>query len=61
MTLKELENILPAKQFVRIHKSFIVSLKKINTLDGNTLGVGEYKLPIGKSYKSAIEEVFKLN
>lgn len=57
-SLKELEEKLPDKQFVRIHKSFIVSIKYIDTLEGNIVEINQEKLPVGKSYKAAIERVF---
>jgi len=40
--------------FVRIHKSFIVNLKKIEKLEGNRLIIGTKKLPIGTSYKQIV-------
>ena len=54
-SLKSIEQNLPADQFIRIHRSYIVPIKKIKTLDGNQVQIGEKLLPIGRSYK---EEVF---
>ncbi len=61
LTMKELESVLPEDQFIRIHKSYIVSINAINSLDGNMLGIGKYKLPIGKSYKKSVEGIFRKN
>jgi DNA-binding LytR/AlgR family response regulator len=60
ITLKELEEILPEDQFVRIHKSFIVSIKDIDTLEGNLLELCGIKLSIGSSYREKVEKIFKI-
>lgn len=58
ISLKELEEALPKDQFIRIHKSYIVSINEIASLEGNTLEVDEQQLPVGKSYKDAVLEIF---
>jgi DNA-binding LytR/AlgR family response regulator len=55
-SLKSLEESLPAERFIRIHKSYIVAIGKIDTLEGNLIHVGTEKLPIGANYR---EEVVK--
>ncbi len=50
-TLKDLEEQLPQKQFIRIHKSYIVAIKEIDAIEGNIVEVGDNKLPIGHTYK----------
>ena len=60
-SLKELEDKLPEKKFIRIHKSYIVSVKKIDSLDGNMIEIAGEKLPIGKSFKSNVSELFGLD
>lgn len=60
ITLKELEDTLPEDQFIRIHKSFIVSIKDIDTLEGNQLEIHGVKLSIGSSYHEKIEKIFKI-
>lgn len=57
-SLRELEEKLPVKQFIRIHKSYIVSIKHINTLEGNLIEINKNQLPVGKSYREAVEKVF---
>jgi DNA-binding LytR/AlgR family response regulator len=57
-SLKELEDQLPAKQFIRIHKSYIVSVKYIDALEGNMVEIDQKKLPVGKSYKNIVEKIF---
>lgn len=53
-TLKALEEQLPSDQFLRIHKSFIVSFHHIEALEGNMVTVAGSKLPIGGSYREAL-------
>jgi two-component system, LytTR family, response regulator len=51
ITFKELETKLPSNNFIRIHKSFIIAVAKINMLEGNQVYIGEQAVPIGESYK----------
>ncbi len=53
-SLKSLEEELPADRFMRVHKSYIVALDKVNSLEGNMLHVGKEPLPIGASYKEEV-------
>lgn len=59
-SLRQLEDELPRKRFLRIHKSYIVSIKKIDTLEGNLVGISGSKLPVGKSYRKDVAGVFGL-
>lgn len=57
-SLKELEETLPAKLFLRIHKSYIVAKREILSLEGNIIEVDNVKLPVGKIYKEEVMNVF---
>lgn len=59
-TLTNLEKSLPADHFLRIHKSFIVSIHFINLVDGNSLFVENVELPIGQLYKQRVYEMLKI-
>lgn len=59
MTMKEAEDILPADQFLRVHRSYIVSLKAITAMFGNTIEIGKHQIPIGANYKDAVMEKIK--
>lgn len=50
LTLKAIEDKLPAALFSRVHKSFIVSLGKITSFQRTRLMVGKQEIPIGNSY-----------
>ncbi len=57
-SLKELEDTLPQKQFLRIHKSYIVSVKEIVSLEGNMIEVADTHLPVGKIYREKVLNFF---
>lgn len=53
-SLKNLEDTLPADKFVRVHKSFIVSLHYIEDINKTTVTVSGNKIPIGESYRDEL-------
>lgn len=55
-TLRHLEEMLPSRHFMRIHKSYIVAIDKTTALEGNFLYLGDVKIPVGESYKSRVME-----
>jgi len=57
-SLKTLEEQLPAGMFIRIHKSYIVSVRKIQALEGNSIFIAGKYLPIGKNYRKAMDGIF---
>lgn len=61
MSLKELENILPKAHFMRIHKSYIISMNKIKSIESNHAHLIEVDkaIPFGDSYKSLFLEAIK--
>jgi DNA-binding LytR/AlgR family response regulator len=60
VSLKELEEKLPPDQFIRIHKSFIVSINKIQSLESSSIEIARKHLPIGNNYRKHIDDVFRL-
>jgi Response regulator of the LytR/AlgR family len=57
-SLKDLEEKLPADQFIRIHKSHIVSIKHIESIERNILQIAGKKLSIGGTYKDSLMGLF---
>ena len=53
-TMKKLEAELPKSQFIRIHKSYIIAIDKIEVLEGNQVVIGKQKIPIGASYREVV-------
>ncbi|MDR2919132.1 MAG: LytTR family DNA-binding domain-containing protein [Tannerella sp.] len=58
-SLKDLETKLPSDQFIRIHKSYIISLKHIDMIERNILQIAGKQLPVGGSYKDNLMSFFK--
>lgn len=52
-SLKALEEKLPVKRFMRVHRSFIVSLDKVTTMTKNSLQIGKMNISVGDQYKEA--------
>lgn len=57
MTMKSIEEKLPSLEFFRVHKSFIVSLDKIESIRNLKIKIGNAQIPVSESYS---EEFFKL-
>ncbi len=55
-TMKSLEEKLPLDRFMRVHRSFIVSLNKIKTIERDRILFGEKRIPISKQYKPRFDE-----
>ncbi len=53
MSLRAMEEKLPARRFLRIHRSFIVALDKIEAVRRLTVQIGDATLPVGDQYKEA--------
>jgi two-component system, LytTR family, response regulator len=51
MSMSQLEDVLPTGQFSRIHRSFIVNVNKIDSIEGNMVHIGKHNLPISKGQK----------
>ena len=51
-SLKKFEEILPEERFIRIHKSFIIPLAKIDSIQNNRIVIGKSLIPIGDNYKT---------
>ena len=59
-TLSEIEQRLRSKRFLRVHKSYIVSLNTVDAVEGNRIQIQSHKIPIGKSYKETFYESLDL-
>jgi DNA-binding LytR/AlgR family response regulator len=56
--MKKMELILPTNQFMRVHKSYIVALEKVDALSGNMLELKGKQIPIGRMYRDKVEGFF---
>lgn len=60
-TLKAFMEKLPATKFIQTHKSYVVSIDKINTIEGNTLFIEKSQVPVSKNLKeSVMERILKI-
>lgn len=55
-TMKSMENMLPADRFLRVHRSHIVRVDKIRSLEETTIVIGKKLLPVGDSYRAALRD-----
>jgi DNA-binding LytR/AlgR family response regulator len=60
MSLKTLEDKLATHRFVRIHKSYIVSVDKITAVKRDLISIGNTELPLSESYKSGLDHLLSL-
>lgn len=56
MSLKKLEEELPSENFMRIHRSFIIGLDKIETIERNHIVIGKEQIAIAPNYKDSLME-----
>lgn len=55
-TISSIEENLPNNLFVRTHRSFIVSLKRIESFTPELIQIGKYEIPISRSYRHEVEK-----
>ena len=55
-SISAIEDNLPVEAFLRIHRSFIVSLNKIGSFTAGIIQVGKYELPVSRSYRHEVEK-----
>ncbi len=59
MNIKRAEELLPSEQFIRVHRSFIVRKDKIKVIERSHIIFDNERIPIGDSYKAALQEYIK--
>ncbi len=60
-TLRTILQKLPPERFVQVHKSYLVNIDKIDSIEGNLLGIGKSKIPLSRTYKEAALEIILKN
>jgi DNA-binding LytR/AlgR family response regulator len=60
-TIKSLLEKLPAGSFVQTHKSFIVAIDKVNSIEGNTLQIQEFQVPLSRSLREGVVQAIVHN
>lgn len=59
MVLKKIEALLPPDFFLRVHRSYVVNINSITGFEGNLLFIGENKIPVSKSHKESVFQLFR--
>ncbi|HKL31373.1 MAG TPA: LytTR family DNA-binding domain-containing protein [Tangfeifania sp.] len=52
--LKDFIELLPAKNFVQVHKSYVINILKVNYLEGNSVKIVEHRLPVSLNFKDQL-------
>jgi two-component system LytT family response regulator len=55
-SLKSVEQKLPAHIFLRVHRSFIINLGKVDTIEGGTLIINRHMVPVSDAYRPALNK-----
>jgi DNA-binding LytR/AlgR family response regulator len=58
MTMKALQEKLPDNEFVRVHRSYIISISKISSIRNKMIFIGEEEIPLGTSHEKAFYALF---
>ncbi|MBS1626250.1 MAG: response regulator transcription factor [Bacteroidetes bacterium] len=61
MTLKSMQEKLPTKEFVRVHRSYIIPIQKIEKFSKNKIIVAGKEIPIGSSYADIYDKLISLS
>jgi DNA-binding LytR/AlgR family response regulator len=60
LTFKSIEEYLPVTEFIKTHKSYIVSAARIDNIDGNEIRIGDHHIPISRTHKEeAMDKILK--
>jgi DNA-binding LytR/AlgR family response regulator len=54
LTFKAVEEYLPADRFIKVHKSYILSAAKVESIDGSEVLIGGHRIPISRSLKEEV-------
>ncbi len=57
--LSTFEQLLPSDEFIRVHKSFVISIDRINLIEGNRIKISDHEIPIGQVYKMNVNRLFE--
>ena len=57
MSLKAVEELLPKGNFIRVHKSFIISMDKVDSIRKNRIRIGATEIPISPHYRSNLDHI----
>ena len=56
LPLKSILKELPASEFLQVHKSYLVAINSVETMEGNLIRIGTHQIPISRSYQKEVEQ-----
>lgn len=56
LTFKSVEDYLPADKFIKVHKSYIISASRVDSIEGNEIRIGQHHIPISRNQKDEVME-----
>ncbi len=56
-TLSSFTEELPSEKFIRIHRSYTISIDKVETVEGNSIEISDIRYPIGRSYINEVKKI----
>jgi len=56
-SLREIGEKLPSKEFIQVHRSFIIRIDKINEIESDIIKINNHAIPIGKNYKKELNTI----
>lgn len=59
--LREFETKLPADLFIRVHRSYIISVNEIEIISRNEIYLGKHIIPIGEAFRQSLDNIIALN
>jgi DNA-binding LytR/AlgR family response regulator len=59
--LKDFESKLPETDFIRVHRSYIVSISQIDSISRNEITMGAHTIPIGNAYRQLLDDMIEKN
>lgn len=57
MPLKTMEEFLRDKPFVRVHKSYLAAINRIDAIEGNEIRIGTHRLPISRNFREQVMQI----
>ena len=59
MSFKKMEELIPQEDFIRIHKSYLIRIDKVESIESQHVKIAGHSLPIGEMYRKAFYDVLK--
>jgi len=59
ISMKSILEKLPQTKFIRVHRSYIIPLNKVKTIQNKVIQIDDFLVPIGETYKDEILKIFQ--